>query len=1101
MLSVDGGRGLKGRGAGTAQALQAAAQPLVELIRCFLTRPLTPPPSTPPCPTGSGTRAAQGVQGSSGAGSGAVPPGPSLAALVEVRQRMLRAVCRAAQTLAAVVAVDEGVAHHLLQEVSARACLAAVEREVAAGCRQATGLGSRAREGGEEEVAALLRVSRRAWLAVLALGEEEQVRGEQGQGGQGGGGAGSEPLASLPSSLTSPHPLTTDPGGLLTPPDPTGLLTSLPAAVAVRAVVLLGLHDIACRARLVFEAEEEEEEEEEVEEQRGVPVMREQQGVRQRGLQREEQDWQQQERRVVPVQRKQEQQGQGKEKGIGRGLDPDPPTSPSHPRRPLIVLGEAWEEAAGQVLWQRLLDLALGEGDLASDKVKWGSELHRQKVRLWQALVVMTGFVPRDQLEGAAQAVLGQITKNETPAVKQYQEAVAAALLLRKPALVQTVLLPQLSAYERHHAGVGSFILVAALVVLHSPPAWQSRLLPALLLSCSPWLTCHTHNIRSLAQLITHTLLQRFPPQHPVWGHSHGDVRYLRQLSLFFDTNTDILRLRRTLGATLPQWRPDGLTAPWRVLGPGPGLVGQAPETAGYEAAPPTLMERVTAFLQAERYRLRDEMGARQADTEYQEQGGWAGPQEGGGAPRPPGPLPRSLPQVCGSSAGSQAMRVRVSMVVVVMMVELLSAGPEGAQQGGQQQEGGQQQQWGQQQQGGLWASLLASGVAALLELAPEQQLQRPAGGRAKAGARALGGEAEEEDEVLEGGAGRSVVFRACQMVVPDIRVTLDPGFAAISVTAEQWVPLVEVKEAALLAWLERKQSEGWQLVGLEQTSESTRLPDYAFPPRCVLVLGREKEGLPAEVLQLLDSTVEIPQLKGEAEPVDAKVAKKQKKVKAAPDCEERPQLVLHSRPRCLALQQASQPPSIEPAVDAAPAANGKASKKDRSAPTAPGSDVAAVQSAEAEPVNGAAGKEKKSTNAAAPPAATPALAESDAAEGDAKLQRRAAKKRKQQESSEVEAGVASTQPAGDPLGGTAARAFQRVKAEEWLGKKGSVDNSYEGTFGEAGWGYKAQQVLGAVRGKDFRHEKTKKKRGSYRGGNIDPAASHSFKFDSDGDD
>ena len=43
-----------------------------------------------------------------------------------------------------------------------------------------------------------------------------------------------------------------------------------------------------------------------------------------------------------------------------------------------------------------------------------------------------------------------------------------------------------------------------------------------------------------------------------------------------------------------------------------------------------------------------------------------------------------------------------------------------------------------------------------------------------------------------------------------------------------------------------------------------------------------------------------------------------------------------------------------------------------------------------------------------------------------------------------------------------------------------------------SGWGFKAQQVLGAVRGKDFRHEKTKKKRGSYRGGSIDPAATFS---------
>lgn len=49
-----------------------------------------------------------------------------------------------------------------------------------------------------------------------------------------------------------------------------------------------------------------------------------------------------------------------------------------------------------------------------------------------------------------------------------------------------------------------------------------------------------------------------------------------------------------------------------------------------------------------------------------------------------------------------------------------------------------------------------------------------------------------------------------------------------------------------------------------------------------------------------------------------------------------------------------------------------------------------------------------------------------------------------------------------------------------------------------SGWGFKAQQVLGAVRGKDFRHEKTKKKRGSYKGGNIDPHARFSYKFESD---
>lgn len=83
---------------------------------------------------------------------------------------------------------------------------------------------------------------------------------------------------------------------------------------------------------------------------------------------------------------------------------------------------------------------------------------------------------------------------------------------------------------------------------------------------------------------------------------------------------------------------------------------------------------------------------------------------------------------------------------------------------------------------------------------------------------------------------------------------------------------------------------------------------------------------------------------------------------------------------------------------------------------------------------------------------------------------------------------------------GSAANAFRRVKAEDWLGQKGAWDNSYVGTFGKDGWGYKAQEVLGQVRGKDFRHEKTKKKRGAYKGGLINSNVINSYKFDSDED-
>lgn len=53
---------------------------------------------------------------------------------------------------------------------------------------------------------------------------------------------------------------------------------------------------------------------------------------------------------------------------------------------------------------------------------------------------------------------------------------------------------------------------------------------------------------------------------------------------------------------------------------------------------------------------------------------------------------------------------------------------------------------------------------------------------------------------------------------------------------------------------------------------------------------------------------------------------------------------------------------------------------------------------------------------------------------------------------------------------------------------------SDEKAFGEDGYGAKASAKLMQVRGKDFRHEKTKKKRGAYRGGTI-TLNSNSFKY------
>jgi len=72
---------------------------------------------------------------------------------------------------------------------------------------------------------------------------------------------------------------------------------------------------------------------------------------------------------------------------------------------------------------------------------------------------------------------------------------------------------------------------------------------------------------------------------------------------------------------------------------------------------------------------------------------------------------------------------------------------------------------------------------------------------------------------------------------------------------------------------------------------------------------------------------------------------------------------------------------------------------------------------------------------------------------------------------------------------------FRRVQSENVHIKNPALrDNSYN-SFDT--WGSKASKDLIVTQGKSFRHEKTKKKRGSYRGGQINVGV-NSIKFDSE---
>ena len=74
----------------------------------------------------------------------------------------------------------------------------------------------------------------------------------------------------------------------------------------------------------------------------------------------------------------------------------------------------------------------------------------------------------------------------------------------------------------RAHTLTHTHTRIHAQVVLHAGAVWRPRLLPRLLLAISPWLTCHTHNVRTFAQLVIYALMERYPPTDPVWEHGSG---------------------------------------------------------------------------------------------------------------------------------------------------------------------------------------------------------------------------------------------------------------------------------------------------------------------------------------------------------------------------------------------------------------------------------------------------------------------------------------------------------------------------------------------------------------------------------------------------
>ena len=114
----------------------------------------------------------------------------------------------------------------------------------------------------------------------------------------------------------------------------------------------------------------------------------------------------------------------------------------------------------------------------------------------------------------------------------------------------------------------------------------------------------------------------------------------------------------------------------------------------------------------------------------------------------------------------------------------------------------------------------------------------------------------------LAGIARTCEIFAVEELILANLGVVTSDTFQGIAVSCEAWLPMKQVTLPDLPTYFQSMRRKGYSIIGLEQTESSVDLgdPTVVLPTRCVLLLGKEKEGIPVELLQEIDQCLEIPQ-------------------------------------------------------------------------------------------------------------------------------------------------------------------------------------------------------------------------------------------------
>ncbi|XP_011858439.1 PREDICTED: uncharacterized protein LOC105555992 isoform X2 [Vollenhovia emeryi] len=111
------------------------------------------------------------------------------------------------------------------------------------------------------------------------------------------------------------------------------------------------------------------------------------------------------------------------------------------------------------------------------------------------------------------------------------------------------------------------------------------------------------------------------------------------------------------------------------------------------------------------------------------------------------------------------------------------------------------------------------------------------------------------------GGIARTCeIFGVTALVVANADCVKNKEFQSLSVSADKWLNMLQVKPHELQKFLLDRKNAGWSLIGVEQTVNSVNLTTTQFEKKTILILGNEKDGIPPNFIPLFDKCVEIPQ-------------------------------------------------------------------------------------------------------------------------------------------------------------------------------------------------------------------------------------------------